>query len=183
MTQPTDERLTPAAIALRLAESAERIGDPQDSPNYERITCAEIVEHLTQDPPNVCAAAEAALDGVGHAYLPGFTETRAEATLCAAIAEILRPALAAQPARSTGSSVPVAMALLGAVSDALMVAVASGKLDAIANARKMGTIAINVAWSISNAPTEEIEDEELSPEIVPLVDAVEGLRRYLASID
>ena len=66
MTQTIDKRLTPAAIALRLAESADFIGGP-DCPNYERSTCLEIVDSLSQDPPDLKGAMGAALEGVQHA--------------------------------------------------------------------------------------------------------------------
>lgn len=65
----------PTRAAINLGVIAIHLCGPD---NYERWCLSEMLDALTNDPPDMDTARAAVRDGLDHAYRDGFTETRVE---------------------------------------------------------------------------------------------------------
>lgn len=87
------ERPSQTAIARTLAEMAGAMSDfDGDAGSFERHQMQIAAKHLACDPPKAAKALKCAESGVAHAWRGTWQESRAEAWICAAVAELLKPA-------------------------------------------------------------------------------------------
>ena len=78
------------AIALALAQEAQRPDFEGDAGNVERGELADVIKHLEATPPRVVAARRCAETGVAHSWREHYHENRRESWACAAVAELLK---------------------------------------------------------------------------------------------
>jgi hypothetical protein len=85
------DRPSAVAIARFLAKTGADIKEFEaDAGNRQRWALEEAVGFLSAEPANVRGAFNAAQEGCAHAFRGYFVETRPEAWLCAAVAELLK---------------------------------------------------------------------------------------------
>lgn len=102
MPQAPDKILSPVAIVLRLAYavhvSSGKLSRPQ-------AAFAEVIDRLEQDPPDIRGALTAASDGAQCGHFVDAWDAPPDVVWCAAIVEILRPALTREHASPVLASI------------------------------------------------------------------------------